>query len=157
MLQRQGIPFVEVRHLFDAVLDNFPELGHHHLSDSAIIVTSPIFEKAIIRIAEGMNLTEEQQSTVERALCSVVHNDKGAMPKVGSGSDDEGGQRESNNYALKVERQIKRREWAVETGELNVNLDVLPGTSVNSAKLMICSTRGTPPPRVYLKPSCSSR
>jgi hypothetical protein len=152
MLQRQGIPFVEVRHLFDAVLEDFPELGYHHLSDSAAIVTNPIFEKAIMRIAEGMYLTEEQQSAVECLLRSVVHNDNGAMPKVGSGSDDEGGQRESDNYALKVERRIKRQKWAIETGDHYINLDVLPGTSVNSEKLakdVLLNTRHTTSPRVF--------
>lgn len=152
MLQRQGIPFVEVRHLFDAVLDDFPELGHHHLSDSATIVTNPIFEKAIMRIAEGMYLTEEQQSAVECLLRPVVQNDNGAMPKVGSGSDDESGQRESDNYALKVERRIKRQKWAIETGEHYINLDVLPGTSVNSEKLakdVVLNTRRTTSPRVF--------
>jgi hypothetical protein len=153
MLQREGVSFVEVRHLFDAVLDDFPELGHHHLSDSATIVTNPIFEKAIMRIAEDMYLTEEQQSTVEALRRSVVHNnDNGAMPKVGSGSDDEGGQRESDNHTLKVEQQIKRQKWAIETGEHYINLDVLPGTSVNSEKLatdVLLNTRHTTSPHVF--------
>jgi hypothetical protein len=112
----------------------------------------PIFEKAIMRIAEGMYLTEEKQSTVECLLRSVVHNHNGAMSKVDSGSDDEGGQRESNNYALKMEGRIKRQMWPIETGEHFINLDFLPGTSVNSEKLakdVLLDTRHTTSPRVF--------
>ena len=52
MLQKDGMSFLEVRELFQEVLDDFPDF-HHYLADNAKdIVENPLFEKQLFASAK---------------------------------------------------------------------------------------------------------
>jgi hypothetical protein len=97
MLQRDGISFVEVQQIFDAVLVDYLD---HHLGDKASIVESPAFENAVMRIASGLPLSEEERCIAGCLLYNQDDNapsiaDASAVAIQGShinlGSDDEDG------------------------------------------------------------------
>jgi hypothetical protein len=67
MLQKEGMSFLEVRELFQEVLEDFPDFKHY-LADEANIVEDPLF-------GEG-NCSNQQRLTAERraetGCCSVA-------------------------------------------------------------------------------------
>ncbi len=121
MSHRDGISFVEVRQIFDAVLVDYPDLDHH-LGDKASIVESPAFENAVMRIASGLPLSEEQRCI---AGCLLYDQDDNVLSiadacaaaiqgsNINLGSDDEDG---VVNYAMRVEQRLKRKKMDSNTG-----------------------------------------
>jgi hypothetical protein len=53
MLQKEGITFLQVREIFDAVMEDYPVFSGY-LGDSAEIVENKMFEKSIVKIAKGV-------------------------------------------------------------------------------------------------------
>lgn len=154
MLQRDGITFVEVRSIMDAVLVDYPELSKH-LGDTARIVENPFFEKAVMRIAASLPLTE-----LDRRHASCLLRKQGGTNGITGGdnldaaSSDDG--EVATSYALKVQRRLQRRKReASSTSQQYINLDVLPGTSVNCerlfslAKHILSDTRKTTSPQFF--------
>ena len=134
MLQRDGITFVEERRIFDVVLLDYPEF-EHDLSDSAMIVDNQEFEKAVMKISKGMPLTDEQR-TAAACLLSDANRTTGATEADRLTTNDEEDERSAvENYAQKVEKRLKRQKMETDTVDNYINLDVLPGTSVNCERL----------------------
>jgi hypothetical protein len=134
MLQRDGIPFVEVRNIFDVLVADFPEM-QHHLGQHSSLVIDRHFEMGVMSISKGMPLTSEQKAAVTNLVKAEVQQ----------AIDSSGG--ESNNidmlmaddnesYAVRVAKRLKLQSRLENIGrEKFVNLDVIPGTSVNCERL----------------------
>jgi hypothetical protein len=158
MLQKAGITFVRVREIFNEILEDYPELKGH-LADNAEIVVDVTFERAIMQIAKGMVLTNEQLRRVQglRLLptedeatdmdgCESVNNDGTTVDCL---EDD-------LSYAQKVDARIKRRKTnndAIATKY--IDLSILCGTSVacerlfSVAKNILTDTRKKTSPPVF--------
>ncbi len=67
MLQRDGMTFVESREIFDLFVKAYPEFKHC-IADDAAIVEDIVFESAIMKIARGLPLSEEERITGLRLL-----------------------------------------------------------------------------------------
>lgn len=71
MLQKEDMTFLCVRDIFDNVMIDYPELAGH-LSSTAKIVNNPVFERAVVQIAMGHILTEDEKSSVSCLLLPIV-------------------------------------------------------------------------------------
>ena len=83
MLQRDAIPFAEVRGIFNLLVLDFPEM-EHHLGRTSSLVINPDFESGIMQIVKGTPLTAAEQCAVSR----LVKVDT-TVTSTESGSDDE--------------------------------------------------------------------
>jgi hypothetical protein len=63
MLQCEGMSFVESREIFDLFLTDYPNFAHC-ISDDALIVENELFEKAMMRIARSLPLSDELEAVV---------------------------------------------------------------------------------------------
>lgn len=63
MLQRDGIPFVEVRGLFDVILRDYPDMAHHLGKDSSLVINKD-FESGVMALSKGVPLQLAQQAAV---------------------------------------------------------------------------------------------
>jgi hypothetical protein len=136
MLQKEAISFVRVREIFDTVMDDYPELGGH-LAANAAIVSNPIFERAVSKIAKGHPISEEERDSVS-CLLKPVMDDGRVEVDVADGVNDHGGETGSNelSYAQKVELRMKRRKTCNDDiATKYINLDVICGTSVECKRL----------------------
>ena len=150
--------FLEVRELFQEVLDDFPDF-HHYLTDDADIVENPLFEKAIVRISKGLPLSEEQKQAAARLLKCAPGGDNNVQSITdnnrGSDVSDEDGDPEES-YIQNLERRLKRQTTMHSEEELAYcNLEMIPGTSVNCkrqfslAKHMLTDTRKRTTPALF--------
>lgn len=154
MLQRESMSFVESREIFDLFLNDFPDFGHY-ISDEANIVADEAFEKAVMRIARGLPLTSDQEALVEPLLkedCPASNVDGRDEPVLSSSSE------EDLAYSVELERKLKRQRMEQQVAEKPkqyVDLNVLPGTSVNcerlfsAAKFILSDTRKRTSPKLF--------
>jgi ribosomal protein L37AE/L43A len=132
MLQKEGITFVQVREIFDAIMEDYPVFGGY-LGDAADIVENKTFEKAVVKIAKGLQLTVEEEAFV-RPLFKEPEVIIPEMEPPDERVDDDANA--ANNYAASLERRLKRRRRnAVLEKDAYMNLDILPGTSVTCERL----------------------
>ena len=87
---------------------------------------NPDFELGIMQIAKGMPLTAAQQVAVP-SLVKLDH-----PVSLDLESDEE-----EASYAVRVAKRLKQEEMETINGEQFVNLDVIPGTSVNCERLFL--------------------
>lgn len=137
MLQRDGISFVEVRNIFDVLVLDFPEM-EHHLGQRSFLVIDPDFEKGVMCISKGMPLTLEQKA----AVTNLVKVEQQQSLDSSSGNEDESNTinmliaDDSESYAERVAKRLKLQTRLENLGRKQfVNLDVIPGTSVNCERL----------------------
>ena len=123
MLKRDGIPFTEVRGVFNLVIVDFPEMDYH-LGEESRLVINPDFELGIMRIAKGTPLTAAQQVVVS----SLVKLDHPVPLDLESDEEEE-------SYAVRVAKRLKQEEMETIKREQFVNIDVISGTSVNCERL----------------------
>jgi hypothetical protein len=154
MLQKEGITFLRVREIFDEILEDYPELGSYLAVDAEIVV-DVTFERALMQIAKGMVLTNEQLLRVKGLLAptdATYMADCDNISNVGTVVRQE----DELSYAQKVDARIKRRktnEDAIATKY--VNLSILCGTSVvcerlfSVAKNILSDTRKKTSPPVF--------
>ncbi|KAG3009515.1 hypothetical protein PC120_g15582 [Phytophthora cactorum] len=64
-LQSEERTLADVRLLFDAVMAKYPATSHH-LSASALIIHSPVFESAVMKLLSDRALTAEEEESVAR-------------------------------------------------------------------------------------------
>ncbi len=155
MLQREGMSFVESREIFDLFLTDYPSFAHY-ISDDALIVESELFEKAVMRIAHSLPLSDEQEALVVPLL-------KEASPAVEeSVLDNEGSNNDLDNqsvsYSEELQRKLKRQRIELlqaEKAKVYIDLNVVPGTSVNcerlfsAAKFILSDTRKRTSPKLF--------
>ena len=70
MLQRDAIPFAEVRGIFNLLVLDFPEM-EHHLGRTSSLVINADFESGIMHIVKGTPLTAAEQCAVSSRLVKV--------------------------------------------------------------------------------------
>ena len=152
MLQRDGMTFVESRQIFDLFLKDFPDFDHY-IGNTAAIIEDQVFEKAVMQIARALPLSEELQNAAQVLIRPEDPVDENAIP-VGD-NDDEVVATES--YSQELQRKLKRqkRETSNEKANMYMNLDMLPGTSVNcerlfsAAKFILSDTRKRTTPSLF--------
>ena len=152
MLQRDGMTFVESRQIFDLFLKDFPDFDHY-IGNTAAIIEDQVFEKAVMQIARALPLSEELQNAAQVLIRPEDPVDENAIP-VGD-NDDEVVATES--YSQELQRKLKRqkRETSNEKANMYMNLDMLPGTSVNcerlfsAAKFILSDTRKRTTPNLF--------
>ena len=160
MLQHESVSFVESREIFDHFLTDFPDFSHY-ISDDALIVENEDFEKAVMRLARGLPLTDAEVALVEPLLkedcppAPTVALDNPPLAEAGSGAsvDDT-----EASYSDSLQRKLKRQrleQQEAEKAKTYVDLHVLPGTSVNcerlfsAAKFILSDTRKRTSPKLF--------
>jgi hypothetical protein len=133
MLQRDDIPFIEVRNIFDVLVKDFPVM-EHHLGRHFTLVIDPHFETGVMCISKGMPLTSEQKAAVLN-MVKAEHqqlsedNEFNTIDTMLTFDDSE-------SYAVRVAKQLKLQTRLKNIGcKQFVNLYVIPGTSVNCERL----------------------
>ena len=152
MLQRDGMTFVESRQIFDLFLKDFPDFDHF-IGDTAATIEEQVFEKAVMQIAHALPLSEEQQNAAQVILRPEDPVDENAIP-VGDNDDKEV---TTESYSQELQQKLKRqkRETSNEKANMYMNLDMLPGTSVNcerlfsAAKFILSDTRKRTTPNLF--------
>ncbi len=154
MLQRDGMSFVESREIFDLFLADYPDFANY-LADGARIVENQPFEKALMQLARGQQLSEAQEALVAPFLKDHTEDNKPEeVIDEGAPNDGEAG---SESYSETLQRKLKRQrmELHVEKPKVYISLDVLPGTSVNCerlfslAKFILLDTRKRTSPKLF--------
>ena len=125
MLQRDGIPFSELRGVFNLLIIDFPEMEHHHGRTSSMVIKTN-FEEGIMWIAKGTTLTAAQLVAVP----SLVIMDM-PVSSMESESDDK-----DVSYAVRGAKRLRQKEMETIKRDQCVNLDVIPGMSVNCERLL---------------------
>jgi hypothetical protein len=131
MLQRKGMTFFKSREIFNLFLKDFPNF-EHHLGDDANIVTDSVFKKSVVQIARGSSLMDEQKQTAMVLLRPeepMPEEDDLLVSTEQSTQDDE-----EKLYAQAIQKKLKqqRREATnLQSPDLYMNFDILPGTSVD--------------------------
>ena len=152
MLQRDGMTFVESRQIFDLFLKDFPDFDHY-IGDTAAIIEDQVFEKAVMQIARALPLSEELQNAAQVLIRPEDPVDENAIP-VGD-NDDEVVATESYSQELQRKLNRQKRETSNEKANMYMNLDMLPGTSVNcerlfsAAKFILSDTRKRTTPSLF--------
>ena len=135
MLQRDGMSFVESREIFDLFLIDFPDFAHY-ISNEASIIEDEMFEKAVMQLARGMPLTEEQRNSIQGLLVKPDNNQGTEDNESNAENLDEEDTSETFSQALQRKLKRQKRERGLEQlGDKYLNLDMLPGTSVNCERL----------------------
>ena len=128
-LQKEGITLLEVREIFDQVLEDHPTLDFY-LAEEAAIIHDKAFEKAILKIHRGISLTPIEILTVAKLKKSQA---EGGTASVASMAD--GGAASSSNYAVDIQQRIKRRRLGGSVRDEYFNLEMLVGTSVSCERI----------------------
>lgn len=155
MLQRDGMSFVESREIFDLFLIDFPDFAHY-ISNEASIIEDEMFEKAVMQLARGMPLTEEQRNSIQGLLVKPDNNQGTEDNESNAENSDEEDTSETFSQALQRKLKRQKRERGLEQlGDKYLNLDMLPGTSVNCerlfsmAKFILSDTRKRTNPNLF--------
>ena len=155
MLQREGMSFVESREIFDLFLNDYPNFGHY-ISDDALIFENELFEKAVMTIARSLPLSDEQEALVVPLLkeaCPAV--EESVLDTQGSNDLDD---HQHISYSEELQRKLKRQrieQLQAEKAKVYIDLNVLPGTSVNcerlfsAAKFILSDTRKRTSPKLF--------
>ena len=148
MLQRDGMTFVESRELFDLFLKDYPAFEHYILSEASVVENSA-FESASKAIANGSQLTDELCLSAIPLLKPLTSDGASVFDDkdVDFDDNDDNDGRGEDSYAIQLERKRQRRADKGEEPGMYINLDMLPGTSVNcerlfsAAKFILSDTR----------------
>ena len=138
MLQKDGIPFSDMRGGFNLLIINFPEM-EHHLGRTSSLVINPDFEEGIMRIAKGSSTFTAAQLV---AVSSLVKIDM-PVSLMELGSDDE-----DASYAVRAAKRFRQEEMETIKRNQFVNLDVIPGM-FSLAKNVLTDTRKCTDPVLF--------
>ena len=138
-LQKQGITCLNVRDIFDHVLEDYPEF-QKHLGVDANIVQDKVFEIATTKIMKGEPLNDIESRAVIRLRKktnaglphSLLEDDNDSPTSAESGEE----MVSQINYADTIQQRIKRRKSALgSVYDDYICLDLLVGTSVSCERL----------------------
>ena len=155
MLQRKDMSFVESREIFDLFLNDFPDFANY-ISDSALIVTNELFEKAVMRLARGLPLSEEQEEALAPLLKEETHS--AVEPTASDAAVASDGAVGGLSYSEELQQKLKRQkveQLEQDKQKVYVDLTILPGTSVNcerlfsAAKFILSDTRKRTSPKLF--------
>ena len=137
-------------------MTDYPDFAHY-ISDEARIVESELFEKAVMRLARGLSLSDEQEALLVPLL-------KQECPAVDDAVvlDEQGGLLNVDNrnvsYSEELQRKLKRQrieQSQAEKAKVYIDLNIVPGTSVNceglfsAAKFILRDTRKRTSPKLF--------
>lgn len=151
MLQREGMSFVESREIFDLFLKDYPEFAHY-ISQDALIVENELFEKAVMRVARGLSISEDQEALLAPLLKEDSKENEAPTEESRDERDNE------VSYSEELQRKLKRQRmehYEAEKPKLYVDMNVMPGTSVNcerlfsTAKFILSDTRKRTSPKLF--------
>ena len=158
MLQREGMSFVESREIFDLFLKDFPAFAYY-IGEDALIVENELFEKAVMRIARSLPLSEEQEALVVSLIKEESPPVEEPVEATSSTSKEHGAHNNEDeiSYSEELQQKLKqqRTEVQAEKAKSYINLDALPGTSVNcerlfsAAKFILSDTRKRTSPKLF--------
>jgi hypothetical protein len=133
LLQEDGITSLRVREIFDTMLEkDYPELSGY-LATDAESVENVEFERAVVKIAKGLILTEEQRESVRGLLLPAASVATGTVVNATSITVSNKG---VLSYAQKVEQCIKRKRLVYDAiASRYINLGILAGTSMACERL----------------------
>ncbi len=158
MLQREeGMSFVESREIFDLFLKDFPAFAYY-IGEDALIVETELFGKAVMRIARSLPLSEEQDALV----VPLIKEESPPVEPVEASSSTSKEHGAHNNedeisYSEELQQKLKKHRTEVQAVKAKsyINLDALPGTSVNcerlfnAAKFILSDTRKRTSPKLF--------
>ena len=155
-LQKSTMSFIRSREIFDAVLQDFPQLAQYLAAD-ADIVESPLFEKSIVRMAKGLSLSNQEREAISGLLmpisdCSATSE---AEAVTDSSLGESAGEDEEEDYDNILEQRLKRQKTDTEDHQTYWNVEMIPGTSVNCerhfslAKHILTATRNRTTPAMF--------
>ncbi len=157
MLQREGMSFVESREIFDLFLKDFPAFAYY-IGEDALIVENELFEKAVMKIARSLPLSEEQEALV----VPLIKEESPPVEPVEASSSTTKEHGAHNNedeisYSEELQQKLKQQRTEVKADKAKsyINLDALPGTSVNcerlfsAAKFILSDTRKRTTPKLF--------
>jgi hypothetical protein len=158
MLQREGMSFVESREIFDLFLKDFPAFAYY-IGEDALIVENELFEKAVMRIARSLPLSEEQEALVVSLIKEESPPVEEPVEATSSTSKEHGAHNNEDeiSYSEELQQKLKRQRTEVQADKAKsyINLDALPGTSVNcerlfsAAKFILSDTRKRTSPKLF--------
>ena len=137
-------------------MTDYPDFAHY-ISDEARIVESELFEKAVMRLARGLSLSDEQEALLVPLL-------KQECPAVDDAVvlDEQGGLLNVDNrnvsYSEELQRKLKRQrieQSQAEKAKAYIDRNIVPGTSVNcerrfsAAKFILSDTRKCTSPKLF--------
>jgi hypothetical protein len=148
--------FVESREIFDLFVKDYPDFKHY-IADDAAIVKDVVFERAIMKIARGFPLSEEERIAGLRLLQPDDPNVQGDEDASFSREHAEDHFQGEESYSQALERKLKRQRRITESerSDRYMNLDLLPGTLVNcerlfsAAKFILSDTRKRTSPTLF--------
>ena len=120
------------------MIDDYTALRGHLSSDAAIVV-NPVFERAVVKISRGLDLSDEERLSVSCLLLPTDddpnNNTSTLLPADVTPTNGGTAQQQELSYAQKLELRIKRRKKSNDNIALSyMNLDVLAGMSVSCCK-----------------------
>jgi len=157
MLQRDGMPFVESREIFDLFLANFPDLAHY-ISSDALIIENEKFEKTVMKIARNMPLSDQEAAIVAPLLKEEYSVVEAQLHASGDEQLSSVMSESEVAYSELLQRKLKRQRMQVleqEKPKSYIDLSMLPGTSVNcerlfsTAKFILSDTRKRTSPKLF--------
>ena len=138
MLQREAITLVEVRNVFNIIVADYPTM-RHHVGDDSHLVVYPAFENAVLRISMCMPLLCPLQ---QHAVANLVRPERrhqhlrgGQVAEQAASLANDEEEDDFENYAHRVAKRMKLQLQAHVPRDQYINLDVIPGTSVNCERL----------------------
>lgn len=158
MLQAADLTFVDARRVFDILISDFPQM-EHHLGSEGRLVTDKNFEMGVMRLSNGVPLTNDQLNAVANLLKVDRSRDTASLQSFHHGQSDAGDTGSSDDeevsYAVRVAKRLKVGMHDERQRDKYMNLDVIPGTSVNCerlfslAKYILTDTRKSTQPIVF--------
>ena len=121
------------------------------------IIENELFEKSVMQLSRGIQLTQQQRHAVQCLLVNPSTDEVEAPAAAQDDTESDGNRSESYSEVLKRKLKRQKRETGAEQARKNlyVNLDTLPGTSVNcerlfsQAKLILTDTRKRTSPDLF--------
>ena len=155
-LQKSTMSFIRSREIFDAVLQNFPQLTQYLAAD-ADIVKSPLFEKSTVQMAKGLSLSNQEREAISGILMPI--SDCTATSEAEAVTDsslgESAGEDEEEDYDNILEQRLKRQKTDTEDHRTYWNVEMITGTSVNCerhfslAKHILTATRKQTTPAMF--------
>ena len=138
MLQREAITLVEVRNVFNIIVADYPDM-RHHIGDDSHLVLYPAFENAVLRNSMCMPILCPLQRNAVANLLRLEQRHEllggGQVAEYAASLATDDDEDDFENYANRVAKRLKRQLQAHVPRDQYINLDLIPGTSVNCERL----------------------
>ena len=119
------------------LISDFPDMGlEHHLGPDSSLVIDKNFEDGVMAISKNVPLSLQQQAAVVNLVVKARQGGDAAGRLEASTILEEQAGHEEESYAARVAKRLKVKKFENGVGrEQYVNVEVIPGTSVNCERL----------------------